>query len=326
MQGLTATQARYLEAAGNDRRGIAALDQETIRLPANVVHPEERVVRPALTVLFRLAVGPGADYYGPRFLAFERDGRALTAWHWPALFLPAVWAFYRKLWVAGLAFTLLPLAGGALLAWIAPWLDDSTWLWLACAALLVFVMPGVVGASLANALLYRRVRARIRKAEARADTPSHAASEVSCADPVSPAAAFLCGSLAAALWVAALGPLLTTAYVEHSVRVKVGKALAALAPVQTQIEDSWTAFRHWPRQGFGIELPARAGAVLFDEISVDRETGRVKLAVGASIPELAGRAILLAPALDRRDRLHWFCVPVGIPDRFLPQACRAQQR
>jgi hypothetical protein len=168
------------------------------------------------------------------------------------------------------------------------------------------------------------VRARIRAAESHAHTPSHAASEVSGVEPVSPIGAALCGSLAVALWMAMLGPLLTTAYDEHAVRVKVGKALAALAPIQGQIEDSWTAFRHWPRQGFGIELPARAGAVLFDEIAVDRETGRVRLSVGASIPELAGRAILLAPAVDRRDRLHWFCVPVGIPDRFLPQACRSE--
>jgi hypothetical protein len=305
---------------------MSPLDRETIRLPGPVAPHEDRVVRPALTVLFRLAVGPGADYYGRRFLAFERAGRGMTGWHWPALFFPAVWAFYRRLWGAGLVFTLLPLAGAAALAWIAPWLTDSTLLWIACAALLVFLLPGVSGACLASALLYRRVRERIRRAESRAATPSHAASEVSGADPVSPFAAALCGSLAAALWIGGVGPVLTTAYEEHAVRVKVGKALAALAPVQAQVEESWSALRHWPRQGLGLELPSRAGAVLFDEISVDRDSGRVKLSVGASIPELAGRAILLAPAVDRSNRLQWFCVPIGIPDRFLPQACRSAAR
>ena len=309
-----------------DPRSLAPLDRETVRLPGPVAESEERVVRPALTVLFRLAVGPGADYYGPRFLAFERAGRASTSWHWPALFVPAFWAFYRRLWGAGLAFTMMPLLGAAGLAWIAPWLSDSTFLWITCAALLVFVLPAVTGASLATALLYRRVRARIRHAESRANTPSHAASEVSGAEPVSPIAAAFCGSLAAALWLSLVGPLLTTAYDEHAVRVKVAKALAGLAPIQQQVEDSWNAFRHWPRQGLGIELPSRAGAVLFDEISVDRETGRVKLSLGASIPELAGRAILLAPAVDPANRLQWFCVPVGIPDRFLPQACRSATR
>lgn len=323
MQASDGQHVQDLGGAGLSR-GVADLDHATIRLPGHAGDAEERVVRPALAVLFRLAVGPGADYYGPRFVAFERAGRGMTAWHWPALFLPAVWAFYRRLWGAGVAFTLLPLAGAAALAWIAPWLDDATWLWAACAALLVLVLPGVTGASLANALLYRRVRARIHRAEARAESPSRAASEVSDADPVSPVGAALFGALAVSVWLAAIGPLLTTAYDEHAVRVKVGKALAGLAPIQRQVEESWLALRHWPRQG--IEFPARAGAVLFDEISVDRETGRVKLAVGASIPELAGRAILLAPAVDRSDRLRWFCVPVGIPDRFLPQACRSAQR
>jgi hypothetical protein len=302
------------------------MERETIRLPHAGDPADDRVVRPALSVLFRLAVGPGADYYGPRFLAFERAGRGTTAWHWPALFLPAVWAFYRKLWVAGLLFALLPLAGAAVLAWVAPWLDDSTVLWIACAVLLVFLLPGVTGASLANALLYRRVRARITRAEASAPNASQAASAIGGSDPVSPVGAALCGSLAAALWIAAVGPLLTTAYGEHAVRVKVAKALAGLAPIQSQIEDSWRALRQWPQQGMGVAMPMRAGAVLFDEISVDPDTGRVKLSVGASIPELAGMAILLAPAVDRRDRVQWFCVPVGIPDRFLPQACRVAPR
>jgi hypothetical protein len=305
-------------------RGIEDLDSATIRLPGQADEAEDRVVRPALAVLFRLAVGPRADYYGPRFIAFERAGHGLAAWHWPALFLPAIWAFYRRLWGAGIAFTLLPLAGAVAVAWVAPWLDDATWLWIACAALLVYVLPGVTGASLANALLYRRVRARIERAEARAANPSHAASEVSGVDPVSPFGAAVFGALAVSVWLAAIGPLLTTAYDEHAVRVKVGQTLAALAPIQRQVEESWLTLRHWPRQG--IDFPARAGGVLFDEISVDRETGRVKVAVGSSIPEIAGRAILLAPAVDRSDRLRWFCVPVGIPDRFLPQACRSLQR
>jgi hypothetical protein len=321
MQGMIRMQMGR-DGAVVDRWG--ALDRSTIQLPGSVARSSERVVRPALSVLFRLAVGPGADYYGPRFHAFERAGRASAAWHWPALFLPAVWAFYRRLWGAGLVFTLLPLAGAAALAWIAPWLDDSTWLWIACATLLVFVLPGVTGAALANALLYRRVRERIRRAEARALNPSHAASDVSSSDPISPVGAALFGSLAAAIWMASIGPLLTTAYDEHAVRVKVGKALAALAPIQQQVEESWQTFRRWPWHP--IEFPARAGAVLFDEIAVDRETGRVRLSLGASVPELAGRAILLAPGVDRRDRLHWFCVPVGIPDRFLPQPCRSAPR
>ena len=71
---------------------------------------------------------------------------------------------------------------------------------------------------------------------------------------------------------------------------------------------------------------ARAGAVLFNEVVVDPSTGRVKLDVGPSIPELGGKAILLVPAVDDDARVRWFCVPVGIPDRYLPQVCRKVSR
>jgi hypothetical protein len=298
-----------------------ALAGEAIRIPG-VTEDSERIIRPALFVLFRIAVGPSADYYGPRFLAFERAGHGRVAWHWPALFAPAVWAFYRKLWVPGAAFALSPLIGAAVMAAIAPWFDESTLLWLACAALLTLVVPGVAGAALANALLYRRVRRNIRVAEREAHTASQVASRVGGVMPVSPYGAAVLGSLAFALLFGAAGPLLVDAYNDHAVRVKVVKALAGVAPIKEQVESAWLALGRWPRPAVAMEIPARAGAVLFDEVAVDPSTGRVKLAVGPSIPELGGKAILLVPTIDRLERVQWFCVPVGIPERYLPQACR----
>ena len=289
-------------------------------------NPRDKVIRPALFVLFRIAVGPSADYYGPRFLAFERAGHGLAGWHWPALFAPAVWAFYRKLWIVGVVFTLLPLAGAHAMVLVAPWLDDFTELWFACAMLLTIVIPAVSGAALANALLYRRVRNRIRRAETHAESASHAASRIGGVAPVSPYGALVLGTLALALLVGGVGSLLADAYNDHLVRVKVGKALDGVSPIKEQIEESWTAFQRWPRPASAIEIPARAGAVLFNEVAVNPSTGRVKLDVGPSIPELAGTAILLVPAVDDASRVRWFCVPVGIPDRYLPKVCRQPSR
>jgi hypothetical protein len=288
--------------------------------------PRDKVIRPALFVLFRIATGPSADYYGPRFVAFERAGHARAGWHWPALFAPAVWAFYRKLWVSGVVFALLPLAGALAMAEIAVWLDDFTWMWFACALLLTIVLPGISGAALANALLYRRVRRRIRTAEAVTESASQAATRVGGIAPVSPYGAVVLGTLAVMLFVGGVGPVLVDAYNDHAVRVKVGKALVGAAPIKEQIEDSWAAFQRWPRPGFAISLPSRAGAVLFNEVVVDPATGRVKLDVGSSIPELGGKAILLVPTVDDEERVRWFCVPVGIPDRYLPQVCRKVSR
>ena len=301
-------------------------DALNIRLPGPPDDPRDKVIRPALFVLFRIATGPSADYYGPRFVAFERAGRARTGWHWPALFAPAVWAFYRRLWVAGAIFAVLPFAGAHAAAVIAPWLDDFTSMWLACALLLTIVLPSISGAALANALLYKRVRRRIRKAEARAESASQVASHVGGTAPVSPYGAVVCGTLAAMLLVGGVGPVLLDAYNDHAVRVKVGKTIVGAAPIKEQIEDSWNAFQRWPRPASALEIPARTGAVLFDEVVVNASTGRVKIDVGHSIPELGGKAILLVPTLDDTHRVRWFCVPVGIPDRYLPQVCRKVSR
>jgi hypothetical protein len=48
----------------------------------------------------------------------------------------------------------------------------------------------------------------------------------------------------------------------------------------------------------------------------------VRLALDSSIPELSGRSILLAPAIDRWLQVRWICIPVDIPERYLPQECK----
>ena len=84
---------------------------DTVQLGSLPGEPaDERIVRPSLAILFRMAVGPAADYYAPRFLEYERTGRSFPSWNWAAPWVPTVWAFYHKLWVAGLAFALWPVA------------------------------------------------------------------------------------------------------------------------------------------------------------------------------------------------------------------------
>jgi len=55
---------------------------------------------------------------------------------------------------------------------------------------------------------------------------------------------------------------------------------------------------------------------------VSLASGRVRLALDSSIPEVSGRTILLAPAIDRRSHVRWICIPVDIPERYLPQECK----
>ena len=57
-------------------------------------------------------------------------------------------------------------------------------------------------------------------------------------------------------------------------------------------------------------------------MNVSVANGRVRLALDSSIPELSGRSILFAPAIDRRSQVRWICIPVDIPERYLPQECK----
>ena len=80
--------------------------------------------------------------------------------------------------------------------------------------------------------------------------------------------------------------------------------------------------------------PAGKRVLLRLDLNVPMEGGKVTDAtrierVLPTIREIAkkgGKAILLAPAIDQRDRIRWFCVPIGVSERFLPQACRSPSK
>jgi hypothetical protein len=116
------------------------------------------VVRPALAVLYRIAIGPSADRYVQRFLAFERKGGGRPGWHWPSLLFPGVWAFYRKLWLLGIVYALLPVAGALAFSAFEPLFEQADLVWIVCAIAAVWVLPGIFPALLADSLLYGHVR------------------------------------------------------------------------------------------------------------------------------------------------------------------------
>jgi len=122
-----------------------------------------------------MAVGPSADFYAPRFLEYERTGRSFPSWNWASLWIPSAWAFYRKLWVPGFAYALWPLIAVAAFGVIDPYLGDSGGVWLACAWLVVWFVPGVVAALTANSLVYRNAREAVLKAEVATPRPEDAA-------------------------------------------------------------------------------------------------------------------------------------------------------
>lgn len=296
---------------------------DTIQLGSVPGEPEdERIVRPSLAILFRMAVGPAADYYAPRFLEYERTGRSFPSWNWAAPWIPTVWAFYHKLWGAGLVFALWPVVAMEVFALVDPYLGDSTFASFACALLLLWVVPGVVAALIANTLLYHKARHLVRDAEAETVRPDEAARLLGERAPIALGSAALLGSVAIMSSLLVIAPYLQTAVADRVVRTRVAEALSALHPLQRQVEGGWD-FAKSSLVAPNYEIVGRQfGSDFLAAVNVSLENGRVRLALGPLIPELSGRSILLAPALDRDERVRWICVPVDIPARYLPHECK----
>jgi hypothetical protein len=315
--------ARTASAAQSVADTPASIFLDTIYLPGESAADAQKIcVRPALAVLFRVAVGPSADYYAPRFLSYERAGRGAPGWHWPSFLLPSVWAFYRKLWLAGLAFALLPVAGAFAFAALANHIDNASVPWLPGAVLAIWFLPGVIPAMVANSLLYRQVRNIVARAEASTASASQVASLLARRSPTSLVAGLLLGGATLALAASVVLPSLRGAWFEHEVRAKVAAALASVQPLQQQVEDSWNRVRAVPLMLDVDALRVRAATAFFDEVSFRPANGRLRLGLGRSIPELFGRSILLAPAVDASQQIHWTCIPVDIPAKYLPKECR----
>lgn len=305
--------------AARPRAGRSA---STILLPGDdPAKPRERVVRPALAVLFRVAVGPRADRYVRRFLAFERTGRGRPGWHWPSLLFPGVWAFYRKLWLIGLLFALLPVAGALGFAAIEPRFEQVDYVWIACAILAVWILPGVLPALLADSLLYNHCRYLVARAEQGARGATDAVQRLSQRAPTSTAAALLLGGGALTGMLLVVVPPLYATYVDRGARAQVKQAIAAVRGLEREIEAGWSKSRLIPRQTDNPGVRAHAGAALIDDVNVNPRTGRIRLALASPVPALDGKTILLAPARDASNRWQWLCIPVDIPLRYLPKEC-----
>ena len=300
---------------------MAAEFVDSVHLPLEPgVDEDERIVRPSLAILFRMAVGPDADYYGPRFLEYERTGRSFPSWNWAAFMAPGVWAIYRRLWTAGIAFTIWPFVALAACWFALPSFGETGLLGLAVAALAVWFSPGIIGALLGNTLLHRKSRQLVQQAEALTTQTDKAARWLSRRRVIAPFQA----TAATVIMLAALGivvPNFKSAYSEQLVKTRIAASIAALQPLQRQLEE-WFLSRS-PDDAPAIALAETPiDAPWLDKVNVSLANGRVRLALDSSIPELSGRSILLAPAIDRWMQIRWICIPVDIPERFLPSECK----
>ncbi len=68
-----------------------------------------------------------------------------------------------------------------------------------------------------------------------------------------------------------------------------------------------------------MSTPSVPGAAPIRLVGVSPASGRLRLEL--ELPELRGKSILLAPAVDPQQHVQWICVPVDVPRKYLPQDC-----
>ena len=304
------------------RRGVLSGTLDSIVFPSFVrEHQDERRVRPALAVLFRIAVGPNADYYARRFVKYERTGRSAPSWHWPAFALPTVWAFYRKLWSYGIACALLSVIGALAFTSLDFDVGDSSLAWWAGAAISIWLIPNIVAATCANTFYYRHIRRLVRQAERNAGSADTAASRLLKRGPTDMMLALLLGSGTLLFVSSLIGARLQIAHHAHGIQVKIEQVMAAVKPLQRQVEEDWARARSIPQRPDYRAVRAHQAYALVDGVDLNSANGRVRVDLGNAVPELEGRSILLAPAVDAWQKLRWLCVPIDIPAAYVPSTC-----
>jgi hypothetical protein len=297
---------------------------DTVRMPwSSEGAIPETVVPPALAVLFRMAVGPAADYYVPRFLRREGQVRGAPGWVWPAFLFPAGWAFFRKLWGAGIGFTLLHFVGLAVFLAFEVRIAHLLPVWGLALAVSAWLVPGVIAGLAALPLLHGAVRRSVRRAEALGDRPDRVAAMLAEQNPTSVANALLLGFASLAIWLAVALPQLETRLDERLVRGRVAASIAAVAPLQKMVDESRQQGVALPvATGADALAPEAVSATELAEVSIAPRNGRLRLTFGSEFSPLAGKSLLLAPSLDANQQLSWLCVPIDIPPRLLPPECR----
>ena len=205
-----------------------------------------------------------------------------------ALLAPAVWAIYRRLWwpAVGLCRMAAPRHRRDVW-WQTPQLADAGTATLAAAAIFVWLIPGVAAALTRQCARLSEGAAPgpVRRGPHRADRQGGALALPLRRDRA--AARRGRGGGDARSRSGAAAPRLESAYADEVVRSRIAESLAAVAPLQRQLE-GWFLSRLPSDAPPPDVVEARPGALAFAAVNVSPDNGRVRLALGSSIPELAG--------------------------------------
>ena len=272
--------------------------------------------------LWQAAVGKNSAYYLRRFSRMLETGPRWIGWHWPALFVPFVWAIYRKLWGAAILFFFLPyiamLFVAVALALVGPMNDTGNTIVYGIYVVTIFVVPPLV----VNALYFRKVRARVASAMQQfSDTPAQVAF-LTGSGGTSGAAAVVVVMFGSVFIIGVLAAIAIPQYQDYVGRSRISASLAAVDGLKQQVDVAWTAHGAFPETLDLEPLRNRANADSIGALVYDKSTGTISITMAGGGTRMDGKKISLVPRGRANEPLTWSCRNVDVPNPLLPRSCR----
>ncbi|GAA6141884.1 DUF2628 domain-containing protein [Hydrogenophaga sp. 5NK40-0174] len=287
--------------------------------------------------LYRAAVGEKkAEYYVPRFLAFDDAGKGSIGWHWPAFFVTFGWLLWRRMWaVAGLYFVVPSIIMfGMQMA--APFFivdnPESALISLGIFFLLFMLVMWLVPPLFAVRVYHGHTKERIKELKAKRhrkglDT-SHSALVAALEEQPHVSKLALWLYLILFVGVAGLGVLAAVAvpaYQQYALRAKVTtgymEAQMRLIPHSGQHMDEvpWDTLDDTPSSNATAKPAGR--------LRVDHKVHSVYLTFDKSEASQVSEAQLKFEPVVGDDGiiLGWTCSSPDIEDRYLPKQCRSDE-
>lgn len=278
--------------------------------------------------LFEAAVGEAkADYYVPRFMAYEEAGKAGLSWNWPAFLVTFPWLLWRRMWgTAGLYF-LAPLVFSILIGIIGAFAGEASGAILIGGLYIVFmlamwIVPGMFG----NAWYYAHCKSQIKEVSRREKVPAEqiAALEKKGGTSWVGLGVYLGLVVVGTALIGVLAAIALPAYQDYTLRAKVAMVHASVNPVLVEQATSYVQNQRWVAIE-GEPVTANMNGTTGKAIAVvwvDEDSGEVT--VGLNLPDsrLEGASILYTPYTGDDGAIVWGCSSDSLPEKLLPSQCR----
>jgi hypothetical protein len=266
------------------------------------------------TLAYKDLIGPkNQPYYLEHFQRFDRRGRALVSWNWPALFAPLHWLLYRKMWGHAVLFLVSSYAGFLMIkAMSSIFATDSRLLeisfYLAYAGAFLVLPP-----LYANALYHKHCKEAMFKLGIASTAHSQRVTRGGT-NIIVPAVSFVLSScfLVATVFLSA-APVYHDSESRVALRSAATFGLSATDAVSLYTKDHGASPRTLAMAGFNERLPADVSS-----ISLDRK-GMLTLTMATG--ELIGKTLMFV-SIPHDGETRWVCFSVDIAGRLIPPECR----